>query len=686
MLKISNLSKTYLSKKKVPTYALKNIDAEFDRDEIVALLGPSGSGKTTLLNVISGFDSADEASEIFIEGISTKTFKDENWDNYRSYKVGYIFQDHCLIEHLTAIDNVMLSMSFTDINSARRVKLAKEALKKVGMDDFANKYPNELSGGQQQLVTIARAIAKDPDIILADEPTGSLDTKTSKKVLDVLKKACKGKLLVIASHNEKLVKQYATRIMHIEDGELTIDTPVTKTTESAVNDIYKAGQPDHSKLSATIILQNNKVKTKKSRMPYSAGFVAALSSLWYKKVKSFLMFFAGAVGVIVVSVVLAFSNGLNSYVADMQNTTLAQYPINFGQYRDLQKVDSYMLEQAKKAENEKTEYETKTAQREMAYKEARANDRVFLNNRVASMMSTNGESTSTTNSTTVNDLCSLKKYLDSNPDNFNDYVQNIEYAYRTSPVIYSSLINGAEEIFPANSMFGSLGGNSGAIDANGSSKKQGATSINNLKASMSALGPLPSSPEIYRDDDCLVAGHWPSNSHELLLVLGEDGTMDDTMLYYLGMRDFASEVAPLMEKYERKEKVDFPGQLDTFAYNDFLGKSVKIINPSDCYSKQEGIWVDMSGDDEFMTNVLNNAVDLKVAGVVLPKTGSRTLSYLKQGLLFPFELYAESIEQTKNSEIVQDQLSHPDIDVLSGSSFDYLNQAKNVTDRLGKKI
>lgn len=268
------------------------------------------------------------------------------------------------------------------------------------------------------------------------------------------------------------------------------------------------------------------------------------------------MFSVGAVGVIVVSLVLAFSNGLNSYITDIQDNTLAQYPITFDQTRDLQKVDSYVKAEAEKSAREKNEYETKTAQREKAYKEARANDRVFLNNRIGAMMSTSGESTTASPSSTVNDLCSLKKYLDTNPDNFNDNVIDIEYAFRTSPVIYSNTPNGSEEVFPANSMFGSLGSSSGKTSATGSSKKQGMTSANSAYNAMSSMGPLPSSEQVYRDDECLVSGHWPNNPYELLLVLGEDGTVDDTLLYYLGMRDFNAEVAPLIEKYERNEKVE----------------------------------------------------------------------------------------------------------------------------------
>lgn len=279
MLKVVNLSKTYMSKKKVATHALKNVNAEFLRGETVAILGPSGSGKTTLLNLISGFDKPDAGSEIIIESISTKTFKDNNWDNYRSYKVGYIFQDNCLIEHLCAIDNVCMATVFAGMPMKHRTKLAKEALKKVGLEGLENKYPNELSGGQQQLVTIARAIVKDPDIILADEPTGSLDTKTSKQVLDVLQKVCEGKLLIIASHNEKLVNEYATRVMNLEDGVLTAGVPLhaNKKNDEAKKFVVAPGQ--ESKTSSTIILEGNKVKTRKSRMQISAGIYGALNSL-----------------------------------------------------------------------------------------------------------------------------------------------------------------------------------------------------------------------------------------------------------------------------------------------------------------------------------------------------------------------------------------------------------------------
>lgn len=468
-----------------------------------------------------------------------------------------------------------------------RVKLAKKALKEVGLEKQMKKYPNELSGGQMQCVAIARAIVKNPDIILADEPTGSLDTKTSTHIMDVLKKVSKNRLLIVATHNEKLAKSYSTIIYQLEDGVLSSGHVI----KSNSNDDKTAKVSTAKDTSSTKILKDNDVSIKKSGLSFSAAFNMGFSSLRNKKAKSICMLLAGSVGVFLVATILSISNGLNIYVDDAQNTTLAQYPITFELKRDLSKVDSYVKAQQTIQEQQEQEYKTKSEQREQVLNQAKQDKRVALNNTLGSLMSTSGESTTNSKSSTVNDLGSLKKYFETNPDDLNDKVLDIEYSGRTSPVIYSSNSNGIQELYPSNSMFGSLGSGSGKTTITGSSYKASSSSAFSFGKLFDIFGPLPKNSDLYKDEESLVAGHWPENPYECLLVLNENGTIDDTMLYYMGMRNFQEEIAPLMDKYMNNEKVDFPGQFETFAYNEFLGNTFKVINPSDAYvyNDKEGV-------------------------------------------------------------------------------------------------
>lgn len=685
MIELLNISKTYTSKSKIKTHALKNISVKFLNKETIFIMGPSGSGKTTLLNVIGAFDKFDQGGSLVVDGRNINHFKDKERDNYRNYKVGYVFQENNLLDHLTVIQNVQLSLLFSKGNPKLRKKLAKEALQKVGMQEYENKYPSELSIGQQQCVAIARAIAKEPDVILADEPTGSLDSKTSEKVLKVLKSVGKNTTLIIASHNETLAKKYADKIYLLNDGVLNSKPVVDKLSDTAskINAVNEVP-------SSTRVLNDNNIKTPKSAFSVLLAFKLAFASLFSKKVKSILMVLAGSVGVFLVATILAFSTGLNTYINDVQNSTLAQYPIVFGQTRDMTKVESYVATQKAQEELQRSEVMTKQQLKEKTIAEAKAMKRAALNNVIGDMLSTSGDTTNQqTNASIKNDLKSLKKYLDTNPNNINDSVSSIEYTYRTSPVIYTDTINGQNEVYPASSLFGSLGSGSGKASSTGYSYKQGKSSANSADRMFSSYGPLPKNTQVFKDEDSLVAGKWPESPYDLVLVLNNDGTVDDTILYDLGMRNFNEEIAPLIEKYKKGEKVEFPGRYSTYGYDEFIGRTFKMINPTECYTYDaaQGIFVDNSLDPEFMKSVLAKAKPLTITGVVLPAEGSRTQSYLMPGINFPFELYEESINQTKDSEIVKAQLANPDKDVLSGESFEYLKEANKITEKTqGKKL
>lgn len=686
MIELKNLSKTYVNKNKIETRALKNVNAKFHNNETTFIIGPSGSGKTTLLNCIGAFDSIDDGGSLNVNKKTINNLKQTKLDNYRNYKVGYVFQENNLLDHLTALENVELSLLFSKSNPKLRKKLAKEALKKVGMQDFAKKYPNELSLGQCQCVAVARAIAKNPEIILADEPTGSLDTKNSKMILDVLKSVSKNSTLIIATHNENLAKKYADKIYELIDGEFN-PIPVY----DAKSNVYEHKESQNNELpSSTQILDKNNIKTEKSTFSVYLAFKLAFSSLLSKKIKTAFMVLAGSIGVFLVATILAFSTGLNGYITNMQNNTLAQYPLFFSQTRDLSKVESYVAHQNSQTEIQHNEYITKQELKEKTIEDARASKRAALNSILGSFMSTNGNPTSQNDKTsTKNDLKSFKEFLDKNPDDINNFTSSIEYTYRTSPVIFSDTENEQSEVFPEDGLFGSLGSGSSKISITGASSKEGTSSANTISRMFTTFGPLPKNKEVYQDDESLVAGKWPETPYDLVLVLNSDGTIDDTILYELGMRNFDKEIEPLLEKYKNGEKVDFPGQFDTYAYSEFLGKTYKMINPSDCfvYDSSQGVYTDNSSDPDFMKGILAKAKPLTIVGVVLPADNSRADSYLMPGINFSYDLYEESINQTKNSEVVKAQLAHPDIDVLSGEKFDYLSQADKITDKLhGKKL
>ncbi|MDO5329720.1 MAG: ABC transporter ATP-binding protein/permease [Coriobacteriia bacterium] len=679
MIELLNVSKTYVSKNNIQTQALKKVNVKIPNNETIFIMGPSGSGKTTLLNVIGAFDKFDDGGRLVVDGKTINDQKETILDNYRNYKVGYVFQENNLLDHLTVLENVEVSLIFSKGNPKLRRKLAKEALKKVGMQGQEKKYPAELSVGQQQCVAIARAIAKKPKIILADEPTGALDSKTSEEVINTLINVSQGSTLIIASHNEKLSKKYADKIYLLEDGVLNAPN-IDNVPDDPIKEVPSSSQ----------VLNNNNIKTNRSTFSIPMAFKMAISSLLSKKVKTVLMVLAGSVGVFLVSTILAFNTGLNSYINDVQNSTLAQYPIYFGQTRDMTKVESYVATQSAQAELQQTEIVTKQQLKEKTIAEAKAMKRTALNNVIGDMMSTSGNTTGDqSNASIKNDLKSLKSFLDKNPNNINDSVSSIEYAYRTSPVIYTDTVNGQNEVFPQNSFFGSLGSGSGNISSTGYSYKQGKSSANSGDRMFSSYGPVPKNKEIFEEDETLVAGKWPSTPYELVLVLNSDGTVNDTILYELGMKNFNEEIAPLIEKYKKGEKVEFPGQYDTYGYNEFLGKTFKMINPSECYTydSSQGVFVDNSSDPEFMKGVLANAKPLTIVGVVFPIDGSRAHSYLSPGINFPFELYEESINQTKDSAVVKAQLASPDKDVLSGESFDYLKDASKITEKTqGKKL
>ena len=653
MIELKKVCKSYFSKNKKHSYqALYDIDAKFDKNEFVTILGPSSSGKTTLLNVISGFDKCD-SGEIFIDGVSTASFKEHDWDSFRAHKIGFIFQDYNLVDHLSALDNVAMALAFNRTPIVEARERAKEALEMVGLTDHLDAYPEELSGGQKQCVCIARAIVKDPEIILADEPTGALDTESSELVMQALKSAGKERLVIMATHKVFLAEKHSTTQYNLADGKLSL---VKKSPET---------QSDTSTSTPQTGLA-------KSYMALSHSLALSFSNFKKHRTRSSLIVLANAIGVIAITLVLSLSTGATNYIKNIEETSLASTPITISKYKWQTQTSTSSDSTQATTENEKA------SKRAQYLQEATNNRRIALNNTIATLLSSNGASAEES-AKLINDVPSLKKYLDSNPDNVLESCASVEYTYDISPIIYLTANNTIEEVSPGG-LFGSVG--------SGSSSQKGArasvTSASTLLSMLSDFRPLAESRSVYEDSSSLVEGCYPENSGECVLVINSDGTMDDTLAYTLGLKNFSEDISPLLEKYEKGEKVDFPGIYDSYSYSDIVGITFKVINPSDVYQKKsDGLWEDMSLDENYMKDLVNNkAQDLKIVGVVKPNEDSKSYAVLSEGIYYHPSLNTECMNASLNSAIVKEQLANPDVDVLSGKSFAWLKQASKITDRI----
>ncbi len=649
MLELKGIQKAY-SNKRFTQQVLKNINLSFRDSEFVVLLGPSGSGKTTFLNIVSGLDSHDEG-DILINKVSTKKYRQKDWDKYRNHTIGFIFQNYNLISHQSVQANVELALALSGKNTIQRQRAAKRALKQVGLEKEAHKLPNQLSGGQMQRVAIARAIVGNPDIIFADEPTGALDTKSGKEIMNLLKELGKNKLVIVATHNSALARRYATRTVHIEDGKITKDTNPFDATNARPSKHYRK---------------------KRTSLSFIAAYRLSLSNLWHKKGRAFITIAAGAVGIIGIAFIIALANGMRTYVGNMEANTLSQYPLQITQSKSKLSTANSI------ASTNKLETPLETTEKAAEINKNTPEGRVALKGIIGPLLSSNGVTKDGDLKARNNDIASLKSYLDTNPDNFNNYVTSVEYNYNTAPVIYANNSNGVYEVYP-NPLLGSIGSNSGSMSA---SSKASATSASSFQSVFQSFSPLPKDKSIYEDSYKVLAGHWPENSHEAVLVLHQDGTINDSTLYTLGLRNFQKDVEPLIEKAANGEAFKFPGQDETFAYEDFLNVRFKVISPAEAYAynSRHGVWEDMSWDFSYMDKIIKNAEDLNIVGVVLPPQDSKNAMTLTYGINYAYDLNTYNLDKVKNSGVVQAQLASPDVDVLSGQSFAALNDSEHVFD------
>lgn len=605
MLQIKDIHKEYRTGNLVQR-ALDGVSLSLRDNEFVAILGPSGSGKTTLLNIIGGLDRYD-SGDLIINGISTKKYKDRDWDSYRNHTIGFVFQSYNLIPHQTVLANVELALTISGVSKSERRRRAKEALEKVGLGAQIHKKPSQMSGGQMQRVAIARALVNDPEILLADEPTGALDSDTSVQVMDLLQEVAKERLVVMVTHNPELAQLYATRIVTVKDGRILSDT------DPFVIDSESMAPPVHKNMG-------------KSSMSFFTALSLSFQNLKTKKARTLLTSFAGSIGIIGIALILSISNGVDKYITNMEEETLSEYPLQIQSTG----VDlTSMMMGAATAQSGKKDGEVGVAQ--------------MVTNMFSKMNS--------------NDLESLKVYLDSNESSISKYANSVEYTYSVSPQIFLENEKNIRQVNPDKS-FSAMGLGSGSSN-----------SIMSSTMSTDVFHEMPEDADLYKDQYDVKAGRWPENYKECVLVLTSQGDISDFLQYTLGLRD-GKELDDMVQKFMAEEAVETPENEGPYTYDEILGKKFKLVNSTDYYEYDEEykVWKDKSDNSSYMKKLVKNGEDLTIVGIVQPVEGAAA-SMLTAGICYTPELTKHVIEKAASSEIVKQQLADEKINVFTGEEF-----------------
>lgn len=635
MLELKDICKRYVTQS-FTQVALDSVSLAFRDNEFVAILGPSGSGKTTMLNVIGGLDHFD-SGDLLIDGISTKDFRDRDWDAYRNNRIGFVFQSYNLIPHQTILENVELALTLTGVGHAERRQRAREALEAVGLGEHVNKRPSQLSGGQMQRVAIARALINDPEIVLADEPTGALDSTTSVQVMDLLKEVARDRLVIMVTHNPELAYRYATRIVNLADGKITDD--------SDPFDVAKATRREAK-------------PTRKTSMSFVTALGLSARNLMTKKGRTAMTAFAGSIGIIGIAAILALSNGVNNYIKKVEEDTLSSYPLTISkQDYDL----SSMMGGQGTTEDGGDASKNEDSPDDVDGK-AKGADKIPVVTAVKDMFA----------SVKSNDMTSFKAWLDDGGDGIDKEVNAIQYGYGVTPVVYRAGKGGEKPVrLVPNAMTEAMSG--GASSAATVSMESMGTSVFNEMIDDQSL--LDSQYDV-------VAGHWPMSANEAVMVLSSRGTVGDYTLYSIGALDI-NELNDLVNSAMTADGgVEAPETGTDFTYDDALSTTFKVLSPADAYRKngETGIWTDMSGDADFMTAKVADGIDVRIVGVVRPNETANA-SALSPGIAYTHALTRQLMERAANSQIVQEQLAHPETDVFTGKSFDELQgEAKQGVD------
>ncbi|MCD8156665.1 MAG: ATP-binding cassette domain-containing protein [Clostridiales bacterium] len=606
MLQLKNISKQYITGDLVQM-ALDNVSLNFRDNEFVAILGPSGSGKTTLLNIIGGLDRYDDG-DLIINGISTKKYTDRDWDSYRNHTIGFVFQSYNLIPHQTVLSNVELALTISGVSKTERRERAKKALEEVGLGDQLHKRPNQMSGGQMQRVAIARALINNPDILLADEPTGALDSETSVQVMNLLKEVAKNRMVIMVTHNPELAEQYATRIVRLTDGHIIDDSDPFTVDETGME------PPTHKNMGH-------------SSMSRLTSLGLSFNNLGTKRGRTFLTAFAGSIGIIGIGLVLSVSAGVNDYIETLEEETMSEYPIQ---------VTSSGFDISSMFSSLTASSETETEE-----------DGISVVEMVSSMFSMHDS----------NDLASFKEYLESDESDIYEYSKAIEYIYDAEPQIYLQDGDDIHQVNPESTLSSGMGLSSTLM------------SMMSSYMSINVFFEMPEDEDLYKDSYEIKAGRWPESYDECVLVLTSDGSISDYMLYTLGLRDY-SEYEQMIEAAADGEAVTAVEYLDTYGYDEVLGMTYKLVNAADYYEydSEYGIWTDKTDNEDYMRQLVEDGEDITIVGVVQPLEDA-TAAALSEGINYTPELIEHIAAAAADSEIVKDQLANPDINIFTGEEF-----------------
>lgn len=603
MLELKKISKVY-KLENFKQKALDNISINFRNCEFVSILGPSGSGKTTLLNIIGGLDNY-TSGDLIINGISTKKYNDRDWDTYRNHKIGFVFQSYNLITHQTILSNVELALTLSGVKSKERKKRAKDALKKVGLIEHINKKPNQLSGGQMQRVAIARALVNNPDILLADEPTGALDSKTSVQIMNLLKEVAKDRLVIMVTHNSDLAEKYSTRIIDLKDGEIKGDTnPYNKSDEN-----------------------NETTKDKKTNMNFLTALSLSLNNLMTKKGRTILTAFAGSIGIIGIALILSLSSGVQNYINRVQEETLTSYPLMIEDNSvDLTSVMTEQMDKLKKDENTKQ------------------SNKIYSNNMMTdtlSIMSSKVQS---------NNLKSFKEYIEKNKE-INKYTTSIDYKYNIELQLYKSDIEDKIVKVNPNTILSTMG----ITDMQAS-----------YFMFKDVFSEIIDNDELNNQMYEIVSGRMPKNYNEVVLVVDKNNRISDYVLYALGLKD-QQELKDMFEKVRKGEKVVTTDT--SYEYSELIGLKFKLLLNTDYYEKVNGLWIDKSEDEEFLREKLKDSEEITIVGIIKPNKDSAVTSSTLGGILYTDSLEKHVLKKVEDSQIVKEQKQNPEINIITGLEF-----------------
>lgn len=609
MLELKKISKLYETEG-FKQQALDGVSVNFRECEFASILGPSGSGKTTLLNIIGGLDHY-TGGDLIINEISTKKFKDADWDSYRNHRIGFVFQSYNLISHQTILSNVCLALTLSGISKKESLERAKKALKDVGLEKHINKKPNQLSGGQMQRVAIARALVNNPDILLADEPTGALDSETSVQIMELLKKISKTKLVIMVTHNPELAEKYSNRIITLKDGKITSDS-----------------NPYDGKINTKENLEEKNKKDKKTKMSFKTALSLSFNNLMTKKGRTVLVAFAGSIGIIGIALILAVSTGFQNYVDSIQEETLTSYPLTIMQ--ESTDITGALLSMATGSGEEN------------------GTNEVVERQYITSMLS----------NISANDLKSFKHYLENNYPKVGKDISTIKYSYSVDPLIYTIDITGRLSKLNPSNLFSSI---------------YGSSMLSSYSGMASIYSQMIDNQDTLKEQYDIINGRWPENYDEMIIVLSEKNGISDLLVYSLGLRD-TEELTDMVTKIIAGEGVNTKNDPLTFSYENLMNVELKLIKPTDMYryNSKYDVYEDMSDDDKYMKDLYNNATKLKIVGIVTAKEGTTSQS-LNPGVAYTSKLIDYIIDDSKNKDIVKKQLEKQDIDVFSGKKFDAKN-------------